>query len=263
MNAIVVVPTFNERENLAELIPAILAADPQLDILIVDDNSPDGTGVLAEELALTTDRIGVLHRPGKLGLGAAYRAGFRQALDWGYEAICAMDADLSHNPADLPRLLAPVRDGSADLVLGARWIAGGGTRNWPLHRQLLSRCGSFYARTILDLPLHDLTGGFKCFRRQVLEMIDLDTIQARGYGFQIELTWRAVEAGFAVAEVPIIFSERIVGQSKMSAAIVAEALALVWKLRFDSGAAARPSTAPQPTPTLAIAEPLLEREVGR
>ncbi len=233
MRSIVIIPTYNERENLASLVAAVLKADPAFDLLVVDDNSPDGTGALADELARHSDRVRVLHRSGKAGLGAAYLAGFAYALDCDYACILEMDADFSHDPADLPRLLAPVRDGRADLVLGSRWTPGGGTRGWPLLRQIISRGGSWYARTILGVPVRDLTGGFKCFHRRVLERLDLGAVRTSGYGFQIELTYRALQAGSRVLEVPIVFSERRCGQSKMSGRIVAEALAMVWRLRLD------------------------------
>lgn len=232
MKSIVIIPTYNERENLAQLIPAILAVDPHLDILIVDDNSPDGTGELATILARQSHRINVLHRTGKLGLASAYIAGFRYALARGYDYVIEMDADLSHNPADLPRLLATVRSGQADVALGSRWTPGGDIRNWPLLRQILSRGGSWYARTILGLPIRDLTSGFKCFYRRVLETLDLTAVQTFGYGFQIELTYRALQAGFRVKEVPIVFTERRRGQSKMSSQIILEAALTVWRLRL-------------------------------
>ncbi len=233
MRAIAIIPTYNECENLGPLVAAVLKADPALDILVVDDNSPDGTGALADELARHSDRVRVLHRPGKAGLGAAYLAGFAYALDRDYQCILEMDADFSHDPADLPRLLAPVRAGGADLVLGSRWAPGGSTRGWPLHRRIISRGGSWYARTILGVPVRDLTGGFKCFHRRVLGRLDLSAVRTSGYGFQIELTYRALQAGSRVLEVPIVFSERRCGQSKMSGRIAAEALAMVWRLRLD------------------------------
>jgi dolichol-phosphate mannosyltransferase len=232
MRAIVIIPTYNERENLARLIPALLAQEPPLDILVVDDNSPDGTGDLAETFARATSRVRVLHRAGKQGLGTAYLAGFRQALAHGYEYIIEMDADFSHDPADLPRLLAAAERDQADLVLGSRWVQGGGIRNWPYLRQLISRGGSLYARCILGVAVRDLTGGFKCFRRRVLESLDLDSVRTSGYGFQIELTYYALRAGFEVREIPIIFTERVHGTSKMSGRIVAEAMVAVWMLRL-------------------------------
>jgi len=240
MRTLVIIPTYNERPNLSLLIPAVLAADPNLDVLVVDDNSPDGTGVLADILAQETSRVHVLHRDGKQGLGTAYLAGFRYALARDYDAIVEMDADFSHDPADLPRVLASVHGGEADLALGSRWIAGGSTRNWPWYRKLISRGGSWYARTVLGVPVRDLTGGFKCFHRRVLLALDLESVQTKGYAFQIELTYRALRAGFRVREVPITFAERVRGQSKMSGAIISEAMGAVWHLRFAS----------QPTTTL-------------
>jgi len=232
LRSLVILPTYNERENLSQIVRAVLVADERLDVLFVDDNSPDGTGELAEEMATASTRVHVLHRAGKLGLGTAYLAGFQYALAQRYLCVLEMDADLSHNPADLPRLLEPVYAHQADLVLGSRWVKGGGTRNWPLKRRLLSRGGSWYARSVLGLSIRDLTGGFKCFHRSVLDAIDLDTIQTTGYGFQIELTYRALHAGFRVQEVPIVFTERLHGKSKMSSSIVTEAVVLVWQLRL-------------------------------
>jgi dolichol-phosphate mannosyltransferase len=230
--ACVVLPTYNERENLPEIVPAILAAAPELDVLVVDDNSPDGTGALADQLA--GPRVRVLHRERKEGLGRAYLGGFDVALKAGYGRILEMDADFSHDPARLPALLAASRD--ADVVLGSRYVEGGGTMNWGLGRRLLSKGGSLYARTILGLPVRDLTGGFKCFRREVLERLDLPTVSSTGYAFQIELTYRAIKRGFRVVEVPITFADRRVGKSKMNRRIVAEALWKVWKIRFDRAA---------------------------
>ena len=204
---VMVLPTYNEVENLDWLVGRLRAAEPSVEVLVVDDNSPDGTGALADGLAAAhPERVGVLHRPDKQGLGRAYIAGFRRALADGADAVIEMDADFSHDPADLPRLLAPVRDGSTDLVLGSRWTPGGGTRNWPLQRQFISRGGSLYARTILGVPIRDLTGGFKCFHRCVLESLPLDAIRTSGYGFQIELTYLALQAGFRVREIPIVFT---------------------------------------------------------
>ena len=232
--ACVVLPTYDERENVAAIVPAILAASPELDVLVVDDGSPDGTGALAQELAGREPRVRVLHRQRKEGLGRAYLAGFEVALGAGYGRILEMDADFSHDPSRLPALLATSRD--ADLVLGSRYVPGGGTRNWGLGRRLLSRGGSLYARLILGVPVRDLTGGFKCFRREVLERIDLRSVTSAGYAFQIELTYRAIRRGFKVMEVPITFVDRRVGKSKMSRRIVAEALWMVWKIRFDRAA---------------------------
>ena len=233
--ACVVLPTYNERENVPEIVPAILAASPAVDVLVVDDNSPDGTGALADALAARDGRVRVLHRPRKDGLGRAYLAGFAEALRAGYGRIVEMDADFSHDPARLPVLLAT----DADVVLGSRYVAGGGTVNWGLGRRVLSRGGSLYARTILGVPVRDLTGGFKCFRRQVLGSLDLGSVRSSGYAFQIELTFRAIRRGFKVVEVPITFVDRRVGKSKMSRRIVAEALWMVWKIRFDRSANAR------------------------
>jgi dolichol-phosphate mannosyltransferase len=233
--ACVVLPTYNERENLPAIVPQILRATPDVDVLVVDDSSPDGTGALADAIARDEPRVRVLHRLRKEGLGRAYLAGFDVALRARYALILEMDADFSHDPAMLPVLLGAARD--ADLVLGSRWVPGGGTVNWGTGRRVLSRAGSFYARTILGVPIRDLTGGFKCFRREVLESIDLPTVTTTGYAFQIELTWRAIRRGFHVVEVPITFADRRVGKSKMSRGIVAEALWKVWTMRFSSGLA--------------------------
>lgn len=229
-----VLPTFNERENLPQVAEAILAALPDARLLVVDDRSPDGTGELADTLAAANPRIEVLHRPTKQGLGAAYRDGFRRVLDRpGTAAVIQMDADLSHDPADLPRLLAPLmRD--ADLVLGTRWMPGGGTRGWPWHRRLISRGGTLFARVVLLLPYRDLTGGFKAWRRDLLDAIRLREADAQGYGFQVETTWWAHRRGAAIREVPIIFRERVAGTSKMTGSIVREAIGLVLRLRWHA-----------------------------
>ncbi|MGQ9516778.1 MAG: polyprenol monophosphomannose synthase [Anaerolineae bacterium] len=231
MSYLVVIPTYNERDNILNLIPKILAQGDAFHILIVDDNSPDGTGELAEELARQESRLHVLHRPGKLGLGTAYVAGFRWGLDFGAELIFEMDADLSHDPAMLPVFVEEIRD--CDLVLGSRYVPGGGVCNWPLSRRLMSQGGSLYARTILGVPIRDLTGGFKCFRRRVLESLPLDQVQTAGYAFQIEMTYRALLAGFRVKEVPIIFVDRVQGASKMSRRVFLEAVIAVWRLRLS------------------------------
>ncbi|MBP6608930.1 MAG: polyprenol monophosphomannose synthase [Deltaproteobacteria bacterium] len=232
--ALIIIPTYNERENLKSLCDQVLTALPSADLLVVDDNSPDGTGQLADELAAQNPRIQVLHRSGKLGLGTAYIAGFRYALSKHYEFVFEMDADFSHDPVYLPALLGAAKDG-AGVVIGSRRVPGGGTENWGLSRQLISAGGSLYARTILGLDVRDLTSGFKCFRREVLAAIDLDAVRSNGYSFQIEMTYRAVRKGFSVAEVPIIFIDRRAGQSKMSSKIFAEAMGMVWRLRFASG----------------------------
>jgi len=226
----VLLPTYNERENLPRIVPAILQAAP-VDVWILDDNSPDGTGALADDLAAKDTRVHVAHRPGKQGLGAAYLDGFRRALDAGYERIIEMDADFSHPPAALNDLLRLAE--TYDLVLGSRWVKGGGTKNWPWSRKLISRGGSFYARTMLGVGIRDLTGGFKCFRREVLETLDLAQVRTTGYAFQIELTYRAIKKGFRVVETPIVFVEREEGVSKMSRRIVVEAVLKVPMLRFE------------------------------
>ena len=230
MKALVIIPTYNEAENIGLLIPRVLAQDASLEVLVVDDNSPDGTGQLVDEMAASNARIHILHHTGKEGLGPAYIAGFKWALEYGADLIFEMDADFSHNPDHLPAFLDAIEHN--DLVLGSRYVAGGGTKNWPVSRQLISRGGSLYARLILGVHIQDLTGGFKCFRRHVLEVIDLDGIRANGYGFQVELTYRALQAGFRVSEIPITFIERERGQSKMNARIAFEAVSLMWKLRF-------------------------------
>jgi len=229
LRALVCLPTYNEQDNVVPMTEAILAATPDVDVLVIDDNSPDGTGRLADGIAAREPRVKVLHRAGKEGLGKAYLAGFEWALGHGYELILEMDADFSHDPKYLPGMLEAAR--SADLVLGSRNIPGGGTVNWGVGRKIISRGGSFYARTILGIPVRDLTGGFKCFRRKVLESIDLPTVECSGYAFQIELTFRALRRGFRVVEFPIVFVDRRVGQSKMSKRIVLEALGKVWSIR--------------------------------
>jgi len=231
--ACVVLPTYDEHDNLPKIVPQILAAAPEVDVLVVDDASPDGTGEIADDLARASGRVKVLHRPHKDGLGPAYLAGFAHALAAGYGRILEMDADCSHEPSALPMLLAASRE--ADLVLGSRYVRGGATVHWGLGRRLLSRAGSLYARLVLRVPVKDLTGGFKCFRREVLESIDLGTVTSTGYAFQIELTYRALRRGFRVVEVPITFADRRVGKSKMSRAIVFEALWKVWAIRASGG----------------------------
>ncbi|HUL58570.1 MAG TPA: polyprenol monophosphomannose synthase [Anaeromyxobacteraceae bacterium] len=229
--AVVCLPTYDEAENVGPVTAAILEAAPGVDVLVIDDNSPDGTGRLADEIAAREPRVNVLHRPGKQGLGRAYLAGFAWALERGYDLVLEMDADFSHHPRYLPAMLAAARD--ADLVLGSRYVPGGGTVNWGVGRRLLSRGGSLYARAILGVKVRDLTGGFKCFRSEVLRAIDLGSVECSGYAFQIELTYRAIRRGFRVAEVPIVFEDRRVGQSKMSRRIVIEALRKVWSIRFS------------------------------
>jgi dolichol-phosphate mannosyltransferase len=223
---VVCLPTYNERENLEAMVSALREVLPDDGrILVIDDNSPDGTGEIADRLAGELDRVEVLHRTRKDGLGPAYLDGFRRALELGADLVVEMDCDFSHDPADVPRLAAAAED--ADVVLGSRYVRGGGTRNWGLLRRLISRGGSLYAQILLGLPIRDLTGGFKVYRRAVLETIDLDAIDSKGYAFQIEGTYRALRAGFRVVEVPIVFADREVGGSKMSRSIVLEA---IWKV---------------------------------
>ena len=230
MRSMIVVPTYNERDNLAELAERILGCEHGFWLTVVDDNSPDGTGKLADELARRHERLHVIHRPAKLGLGTAYVAGFRHALDAGMDCVFEMDADLSHGPEYLPRFLEAL--GRCDAVFGSRYVAGGGTANWGLARRLISRGGSLYARAILGLPVHDCTGGYNAFRRAVLEAIDLERITSNGYSFQIELKYRCWRRGFRFVEVPIVFVDRRAGRSKMSARIFLEAMAKVWQLRL-------------------------------
>jgi dolichol-phosphate mannosyltransferase len=230
----VCLPTYNERENLEPVVRALgTVLDEQARILVIDDASPDGTGEAADTLARELDFVEVLHRERKEGLGPAYLAGFRHALDAGAELVLEMDCDFSHDPADVPRLIAAVADG-VDVAVGSRYVPGGGTRNWGILRRAVSRAGALYARALLALPVHDPTSGFKCYRRAVLERIDLDRIASRGYAFQIETVYRAVRAGFRVVEIPITFSERELGGSKMSRMIVVEAVWRVPALRFQA-----------------------------
>ena len=229
--ALVVVPTYNERENLGSITGGILAATAEVDVLVVDDNSPDGTGRLADEIAARETRVRVLHRARKEGLGSAYLAAFAMALSDGYEFVVEMDADFSHDPRYLPEMLARAKD--TDLVIGSRYVAGGGTRGWARGRRLLSRGANLYARTILGAGVYDLTSGFKCFRRQVLEAIRLSTVASVGYAFQIELTYRTLRSGFRLVEMPIVFVERQSGHSKMSWAIVWEAATRIWAMRYS------------------------------
>ncbi|MFL5952373.1 MAG: polyprenol monophosphomannose synthase [Gaiellaceae bacterium] len=222
-SAVVCLPTYNERENLEAMLRALDGKGVR--VLVIDDNSPDGTGELADTLAAELAYVTVLHRSEKEGLGPAYLAGFRRALAEGAELVLEMDCDFSHDPNDVPRLVAAAAD--ADVVLGSRYVAGGGVRNWGLLRRVISAGGSWYARVLLGVRVHDLTGGFKCYRRAVLESIDLDAIDSKGYAFQIETTYRALRSGFRVLEIPITFADREAGGSKMSRAIVAEA---IWRV---------------------------------
>jgi dolichol-phosphate mannosyltransferase len=229
----VCLPTYDERENLEPMVRALSGVlGPEDRVLVIDDSSPDGTGAIADRLAAELDWVDVLHRPRKEGLGRAYLDGFRRALADGAELVLELDCDFSHDPADVPRLLQASE--GADLVLGSRYVRGGGTQNWGLLRRAISRWGSLYAQVLLGLHVRDLTGGFKCYRREVLETIDLDAIRSRGYAFQIETTYRAVRAGFRVVEIPIRFTDREVGGSKMSRSIVLEAIWKVPALRLAS-----------------------------
>jgi dolichol-phosphate mannosyltransferase len=231
--ALVVIPTYNEAPNLPNLVPRILHQDPRLDILVVDDNSQDGTGRLADELAGREPRVHVLHRPAKLGLGTAYLTGFRWALERGYDFVFEMDADFSHDPDHLPLFLKAITE--ADLVLGSRYLGGKVTVvNWPIGRLMLSYWANVYARWITGLKIWDLTGGFKCFRRSVLEAIDMSQVRSNGYAFQIEMSVRAWRRGFRLTEIPIVFVDRTEGQSKMNRRIVREAIWMVPRLRLMS-----------------------------
>jgi len=229
--ALVVIPTYNERENLPNIVPLVLEQDPRLEVLVIDDNSPDGTGDLADALAAAAPRVHVVHRPGKQGLGTAYRAGFQWAIEQGYDYVFEMDADFSHDPRHLPTFLAEIQD--ADLVVGSRYLQRRVTViNWPMSRLMLSYFANVYARWVTGLELWDSTGGYKCYRRRVLEGINLEQVRSNGYSFQIETSFRAWKRGFRIKEITITFSDRNVGSSKMSGAIVREAIWMVWRLRL-------------------------------
>jgi dolichol-phosphate mannosyltransferase len=230
MKALIIVPTYNERENLEELVRRIFDKQLPIEVLIVDDNSPDGTGALADEMAARDPRVHVMHRAGKMGLGSAYVAGFKWALARDYEAVFEMDADFSHSPDSLVDFLRELEH--ADLVLGSRYLHGVTVVNWPLSRLILSYTANLYSRVITGMPVKDLTGGFKCFRRQVLEAIDLDRVRSDGYAFQIEINFKAWRKGFRIQEIPILFVDRRAGVSKMSRRIVREAAWMVWRLRL-------------------------------
>jgi len=228
---LVIVPTYNESENITRIVPLILNQDPKLDVLVVDDNSPDGTGALVDTMGEHEPRIHILHRAGKQGLGKAYLAGFAWALERDYEFIFEMDADFSHDPAHLPEFLAAIKD--KDLILGSRYRDGKVTVvNWPMTRLMLSYSANIYARAVTGLRLGDATGGFKCFRRKVLQAIQLDEVRSNGYAFQIEMSFRAWKRGFRIGEIPIVFHDRTEGESKMSKGIVREAIWMVWRLRW-------------------------------
>lgn len=229
---LLILPTYNEKANLENLVREIIAFLPNAEILLVDDASPDGTGKLAEELAKKIKQLQVLHRHRKLGLGSAYLDGFRYALSKDYQSVIQMDADFSHSPSALPGLVKELD--SSDCVIGSRYVEGGGIKGWSWHRLLLSRCANFYCRTILKVPIRDLTGGFRAVRREVLKALQLDEIRSQGYAFQIELNWRIFRKGFSIKEIPITFSERAGGKSKFGFPTILEALWVVWKLKFSS-----------------------------
>ncbi|TAM37169.1 polyprenol monophosphomannose synthase [bacterium] len=228
---VVVIPTYNEIKNISKLILELLSLDGNFDILVVDDNSPDGTGQEVERLSGLHKEVNILHRPGKLGMGRAYIDGFKWALMRNYELICEMDADFSHSPRDLLRLLDAIND--SDLCIGSRYIENGGVVNWPVWRQVLSRTANLYTRLVTSMPVKDVTSGFKCFRRRVLESISLDKIRSEGYSFQIEMHYKVLKKGFNVKEIPIIFVDRQHGKSKISKKIIIEAFFTVWKLVFS------------------------------
>jgi dolichol-phosphate mannosyltransferase len=231
IKSLVIIPTYNELENLPKLIPAVLSQDESIHILIVDDGSPDGTGKYVKEEMKKNDRIHILEREKKMGLGTAYIAGFKYALQNNYDFIFEMDADFSHDPNELKNFLIAIKEN--DLVLGSRYIYGVRVLNWPMARLLLSFFASVYTRIITGMPIKDATGGFKCFRRKVLEAIDLDKVKSNGYSFQIEMTFKAYSKGFKIIEIPIVFIDRVKGKSKMSKKIVREAVTMVWKLRLQ------------------------------
>ena len=230
--ALIIFPTYNERENIEKIVHAVLPLDPRIHVLIVDDNSPDGTGDIADRLAEAQEKVFVLHRQNKEGLGRAYIAGFRWAIDQKFDYIFEMDADFSHGPEYIKDFLREIKE--YDLVLGSRYISGVNVINWPIMRLLLSYYANVYTRIVTGLPLRDATGGFKCFRREVLEAIDLDEVHANGYSFQIEMSMRAWKKGFKLKEIPIVFVDRVAGTSKMSKKIVREAIWMVWRLRLKS-----------------------------
>lgn len=232
MKAFVVIPTYNEKDNVRSLTSAVLAQHPDLHILFVDDNSPDGTGSIIDDLVAEHDRVHVLHRAGKLGLGSAYREGFKVALAMGADYLLEMDADFSHDPATLPLFLAAISE--SDLVIGSRYLNGVSVVNWPIRRLILSYFASVYTRWVTGLQLRDCTSGFKCFRRSAIEAIDLTRVKSDGYSFQIEMNYRCMEKGFRITEIPIIFIDRHAGSSKMSGSIVREAVLMVWKLRLQT-----------------------------
>ncbi len=230
MQAIVIIPTYNEAENIEKLIAKIFSVDPSLNILVVDDNSPDGTARIVQNIMTNDERVHLIQRPGKLGLGTAYIDGFKYAIERDYEAIFEMDADFSHNPEDIPRFLQEIEN--ADLVIGSRYLTGVNVINWPLQRLVLSYFANLYTRIITGMPIRDATGGFKCFRTEALRKIELSKVKTNGYGFQIEMNFRFWAKGFRVKEIPIVFTDRRNGTSKMNKKIIFEAVLLVWKLKF-------------------------------
>jgi len=232
LKAFVVIPTYNEKDNVRSLTDTVLAQHSGIQILFVDDNSPDGTGVIIDELVAHNDRVHVLHRSGKRGLGSAYREGFKAALAMGADYLLEMDADFSHDPATLPLFLSAILKN--DLVIGSRYLNGVSVVNWPIRRLILSYCASVYTRLVTGLQVRDCTSGFKCFRRATIEAIDLSRVTSDGYSFQIEMNYRCMEKGFRIAEIPIIFIDRHAGSSKMSGSIVREAVLMVWKLRLNT-----------------------------
>jgi dolichol-phosphate mannosyltransferase len=232
MRTLVIIPTYNELDNLPKLLPEVLSKSEEINVLIVDDNSPDGTAAFVENEMTKNERIHIIKRSSKQGLGTAYIAGFKYALQNNFELIFEMDADFSHDPKEIPKFLNEIRN--SDLVIGSRYITGVNVINWPMRRLLLSSFANLYTRVITGMPVHDATGGFKCFRRKVLESINLDQVRSNGYAFQIEMNFKAWKKGFKVKEIPIIFVDRTKGQSKMSRKIVREAVTMVWKLRFKS-----------------------------
>jgi dolichol-phosphate mannosyltransferase len=232
MKTLIIIPTYNELENLPRLIPEVLSKDNGIDILIVDDNSPDGTAAFVESEMKNNNRIHLIKRPSKQGLGTAYIAGFKYAIQNGYDFVFEMDADFSHDPKEIPRFLDEIKN--SDVILGSRYINGVNVINWPMRRLLLSSFANLYTRFITGMPVHDATGGYKCFRRKVLEAINLEKVTSNGYAFQIEMSFKAWKKGFKLKEIPIIFVDRVKGKSKMSRKIVREAVTMVWKLRLKS-----------------------------
>jgi dolichol-phosphate mannosyltransferase len=260
MKTLIIIPTYNEYDNMRPLLEQIFTYAPASDVLIVDDNSPDGTGKLADEMAAQNPQVHVMHRAGKLGLGTAYIAGFKYAVEHQYDAAFEMDADFSHDPRYLPDFLKAIE--SADLVIGSRYVTGGGTPNWSLLRRFISGGGNIFARVMLGIPVHDCTAGYRCYRRQVLESIGLDSIESQGYAFQVELAYRVYKRGFKIVETPIIFLDRRVGKSKMSRAIFLEGFTWVVRARLGKTSATRkvaslpvePATRPVPNPETPLPE---------